>query len=215
MRLVVCVKYVPTLGALRFDPTTKRLVREGVPGEVSSFDLRALGVGIGRSAHDHIGSCRGDRGLDRRWVGEIEDRPADRDDIDTGRTLEHLHGELQWIAWAARAIVELARIGAGARQKLLHRRDAGLLQLWKLSNVTLCSSHYAVEEARINLVEQSQRTRLDKLSENLQLFDAAQRDLPKSLRLQSLKMRVATWSVTKPSAKARCKSSSNCPMAER
>src|SRR5207249_9168099 len=44
MRLVVCVKYVPTLGALRFDPTTNRLVREGVPGEVSSFDLRALGA---------------------------------------------------------------------------------------------------------------------------------------------------------------------------
>src|SRR6059058_558153 len=44
MRLVVCVKYVPTLGALRFDPDTRRLVREGVPGEVSSFDLRALGA---------------------------------------------------------------------------------------------------------------------------------------------------------------------------
>src|SRR2546427_265520 len=44
MRLVVCVKDVPTLGALRFDPDTRRLVREGVPGEVSSFDLRALGA---------------------------------------------------------------------------------------------------------------------------------------------------------------------------
>ncbi|HSV08111.1 MAG TPA: hypothetical protein VLI07_16475, partial [Candidatus Binatus sp.] len=44
MRLVVCVKYVPALGALRFDPATRRLVREGVPGEVSSFDLRALGA---------------------------------------------------------------------------------------------------------------------------------------------------------------------------
>ena len=64
-----------------------------------------------------------------------------------------------------------------------YRHDAGLLQLWKLSNVTLCSSHYAVEEARINLVEQSQRTRLNRLSENLQLFDAAQRDLPKGIFL--------------------------------
>ena len=44
MRLVVCVKHVPALGALRFDPATRRLVREGVPGEVSSFDLRALGA---------------------------------------------------------------------------------------------------------------------------------------------------------------------------
>ncbi len=49
--------------------------------------------------------------------------------------------------------------------------------------MTLCSSRYALEEARINLVEQSQRTRLDKLSENLQLFDAAQRDLPRGISL--------------------------------
>src|SRR5438034_726858 len=44
MRIVVCVKWVPALGSLRFDPETRRLVREGVPGEVSSFDLRALGA---------------------------------------------------------------------------------------------------------------------------------------------------------------------------
>jgi len=43
MRILVCVKYVPVLSALRFDPATRRLVREGVPGEVSSFDVRALG----------------------------------------------------------------------------------------------------------------------------------------------------------------------------
>src|SRR2546429_3719272 len=44
MRILVCVKYVPVLSALRFDPDPRRLVREGVPGEVSSFDLRALGA---------------------------------------------------------------------------------------------------------------------------------------------------------------------------
>src|SRR5262249_14931911 len=43
MRIVVCIKWVPSLGTLRFDPATRRLVREGVPGEVSSFDVRALG----------------------------------------------------------------------------------------------------------------------------------------------------------------------------
>jgi electron transfer flavoprotein alpha subunit len=43
MRIAVCVKYVPALGSLRFDRESRRLVREGVPGEVSSFDLRALG----------------------------------------------------------------------------------------------------------------------------------------------------------------------------
>jgi len=42
MRIAVCVKYVPVLAALRFDPETRRLVREGVPGEVSGFDVRAL-----------------------------------------------------------------------------------------------------------------------------------------------------------------------------
>lgn len=42
MRIVVCVKWVPVLGALKFDSTTKRLVRDGVRGEVSGFDVRAL-----------------------------------------------------------------------------------------------------------------------------------------------------------------------------
>src|SRR4029077_15803026 len=52
MRIVVCVKWVPALGSLRFDPEPRRLVREGVPGEVSSFDLRALGCATAlRAAH--------------------------------------------------------------------------------------------------------------------------------------------------------------------
>lgn len=44
MRIVVCVKWVPVLSALKFDAETRRLVREGVPGEVSGFDQRALGA---------------------------------------------------------------------------------------------------------------------------------------------------------------------------
>src|SRR5436309_5613351 len=52
MRIVVCVKWVPALGSLRFDPETRRLVREGLPGEGSSFDLRALGAAVAlRAAH--------------------------------------------------------------------------------------------------------------------------------------------------------------------
>jgi electron transfer flavoprotein alpha subunit len=52
MRIVVCVKYVPVLSALRFDAETRRLVRAGVPGEVSAFDLRALGCAAQlRQAH--------------------------------------------------------------------------------------------------------------------------------------------------------------------
>ncbi|HEV7734681.1 MAG TPA: FAD-binding protein [Candidatus Binatia bacterium] len=42
MRILVCVKYVPVLSALRFDPETRRLVRDGVRGELSGFDVRAL-----------------------------------------------------------------------------------------------------------------------------------------------------------------------------
>ena len=42
MRFAVCVKYVPLLSQLRFDPATRRLVRDGVRGETSSFDVRAL-----------------------------------------------------------------------------------------------------------------------------------------------------------------------------
>ncbi|HJQ85350.1 MAG TPA: electron transfer flavoprotein subunit beta/FixA family protein, partial [Candidatus Binatia bacterium] len=52
MRIAVCVKWVPMLGAMRFDPETRRLVREGVRGEVSSFDVRALGCATAlRAAH--------------------------------------------------------------------------------------------------------------------------------------------------------------------
>jgi electron transfer flavoprotein alpha subunit len=42
MRIAVCIKYVPVVSAMQFDPETKTLKREGVPSEVSSFDVRAL-----------------------------------------------------------------------------------------------------------------------------------------------------------------------------
>lgn len=42
MRIVVCLKHVPLLSTLTFDPATRRLVREGVRGEPSAFDVRAL-----------------------------------------------------------------------------------------------------------------------------------------------------------------------------
>ena len=42
MKIAVCVKQVPVLAAMHFDPETKTLKREGVPSEVSAFDLRAL-----------------------------------------------------------------------------------------------------------------------------------------------------------------------------
>ena len=57
------------------------------------------------------------------------------------------------------------------------RANAGLLRFWKLRNVILCSSRYALEEARINLTEDAQRRRLTRLARNLQWFSAAPREL--------------------------------------
>lgn len=62
-----------------------------------------------------------------------------------------------------------------------YRPDAGLLALWKLKNTVLCSSRYAIEEARINLNEEEQRQRLSDLANKLQLFEAADRLLPPSI----------------------------------
>jgi predicted nucleic acid-binding protein len=59
-----------------------------------------------------------------------------------------------------------------------YKIDAQLLQLWKLQNVRLCSSLYALQEARINLADEDQRTRLTGLSGSLQLFEAGQTSPP-------------------------------------
>ena len=64
-----------------------------------------------------------------------------------------------------------------------YRPRAGLLRLWKLKNVTLCSSQYALEEARINLTDEVQRGRLTRLSRSIHLFDATPRELPHGISL--------------------------------
>jgi predicted nucleic acid-binding protein len=64
-----------------------------------------------------------------------------------------------------------------------YRPDAGLLRLWRLDNVTLCTSHYALEEARINLHDEEQAMRLAKLSGGIQLVEAGQRALPRGVTL--------------------------------
>jgi len=64
-----------------------------------------------------------------------------------------------------------------------YRPDAGLLQLWKLKSATLCSSRYALEEARINLEDASQRARLDKPSRVIHLTEATQKALPPAISL--------------------------------
>ena len=65
-----------------------------------------------------------------------------------------------------------------------YRSDTGLLKLWKLREVVLCSSRYALEEARINLNHEVQRTRLVRLAGKVQLFDAGKHELlPKGVSL--------------------------------
>lgn len=64
-----------------------------------------------------------------------------------------------------------------------YRSDTGLLELWKLKDVVLCSSRYALEEARINLNSEVQRTRLVRLAGKVQLFEAGERGLPHGVAL--------------------------------
>jgi hypothetical protein len=47
----------------------------------------------------------------------------------------------------------------------------------------LCSSRYALEEARINLDSEVQRTRLVRLTGKVQLFDAGKHELPDGVSL--------------------------------
>ena len=64
-----------------------------------------------------------------------------------------------------------------------YRAKAGLLQFWRLKSVTLCSSRYALEEARINLTQDAQRRRLEKLATAIEFFDAIPRLLPREVTL--------------------------------
>lgn len=64
-----------------------------------------------------------------------------------------------------------------------YRANSGLVQLWRLKGVVLCSSRYTLEEARINLAENAQRRRLAELARRVRLFDAALQGLPRGLSL--------------------------------
>lgn len=64
-----------------------------------------------------------------------------------------------------------------------YRPNTGLLQFWKLKNAVLCSSHYALEEARMNLADEAQRRRLTRLARTIPLFDAIPRELPSGVSL--------------------------------
>jgi hypothetical protein len=64
-----------------------------------------------------------------------------------------------------------------------YRADSRLFQLWKLTATILCSSSYALEEARYNLEKEDQKKRLSKLSQDLQLFQPSDRRLPRGIIL--------------------------------
>src|SRR5215470_17113877 len=64
-----------------------------------------------------------------------------------------------------------------------YQPNAGLVRLWKLRKVTLCSSRYALEEARINLADETQKERLSRLAIRLEFFDAATQHLPRGIAL--------------------------------
>jgi uncharacterized protein len=64
-----------------------------------------------------------------------------------------------------------------------YRSEAGLLQLWKLNDVMLCSSRYAIEEARINIADDDQRLRLASLSETVHLFEVSHQEMPRGISL--------------------------------
>ncbi|MEK6408610.1 MAG: FAD-binding protein [Acidobacteriota bacterium] len=46
MRLIVCIKQVPEVAEIKFNPETNTIVREGVPNSVNPFDRRALAEAI-------------------------------------------------------------------------------------------------------------------------------------------------------------------------
>lgn len=61
--------------------------------------------------------------------------------------------------------------------------NAGLQAIWSLKGVVLCSSRYALEEARANLTAEEQKVRLAKLATRLHFFEASAAKLPASLAL--------------------------------
>jgi predicted nucleic acid-binding protein len=64
-----------------------------------------------------------------------------------------------------------------------YRPDSGLLQLWKIKRATLCTSRYALEEARINLESQDQQIRLNRLAAKVHIFEASRESLPRGIEL--------------------------------
>ncbi len=52
VRIAVCVKWVPMIARVQFASDMKRIVREGVPSELNSYDVLAINKAVGlRDTH--------------------------------------------------------------------------------------------------------------------------------------------------------------------
>jgi uncharacterized protein len=64
-----------------------------------------------------------------------------------------------------------------------YKPDARVRRLWKLEDVVLCSSRYALEEARVNLSGEIQQRRLSEIVKGFQLYDPPGRAVPRGITL--------------------------------
>jgi len=64
-----------------------------------------------------------------------------------------------------------------------YKPDARGRRLWKLEDVTLCSSRYALEEARINLTGDDQWSSVSELASVVQFYESLSRTVPRGITL--------------------------------
>ena len=75
-------------------------------------------------------------------------------------------------------------LGANVLFSAAYRPDAGLLRLWELDQVDLVTSRYAAEEARLNLLDEAQRRRLNKLLAKVDIIESIPSGpLPQGIKL--------------------------------
>jgi predicted nucleic acid-binding protein len=64
-----------------------------------------------------------------------------------------------------------------------YKKDARVAKLWTLKDASLFTSRYALEEARFNLEDEEQQTRLVTLSRDIHFVEASDRALPHGVSL--------------------------------
>ena len=93
MKIAICVKWVPALARIRFDPETRRIIREGVPHELNGYDKLAI----------------------QRAVELKEERDGVEIDVFTMGPPQAAQGLLQCLAWGADHVFHITdRAFAGA-----------------------------------------------------------------------------------------------------